>query len=209
MAGVLEEELLKGKKQEPGYRQYTFTEEDKLSFEQDSEYHLRFRKKIEAEINLLFGMYKKGSELSNQFRAVIKTEMERRIGPGRQQLKDFIIPKWSPGCRRISPGDGYLEALVKDNVEPVMSDIVRVTPWGIETVDGKEHKMDILVCATGFQVAFKPAFKVINGEGKSVAEDWNNGVNLYLGVSAPRFPNYFTIVVSTSMHMGKVSKSFN
>jgi cation diffusion facilitator CzcD-associated flavoprotein CzcO len=69
-----------------------------------------------------------------------------------------------------------------------------VSPEGIYTADGTEHKMDILVCATGFKVAFQPAFKVVNGQGKSIKEDWINGPNLYFGVSAPRFPNYYTIV---------------
>jgi hypothetical protein len=139
-------------------------------------------------------MYQKGSDMNNHFRDVITKEMNRRMGPGHEKLKSFIIPKWSPGCRRISPGDGYLEALVQDNVEPVYSGIKRVTATGIVTEDGVEHKMDHLICATGFQVAFKPAFKVINAAGKTVNEDWNNGPNLYMGVSAPRFPNYFTIV---------------
>ncbi|KAK3060273.1 hypothetical protein LTS18_008912, partial [Coniosporium uncinatum] len=110
------------------------------------------------------------------------------------KLKSFIIPTWSPGCRRISPGDGYLEALVQPNVEPVYSGIKKVTEKGILTQDGVEHEMDVLVCATGFQVAFQPAFTVRNGEGKSIKEDWSNGPNLYFGVSAPRFPNYYTIV---------------
>jgi hypothetical protein len=116
------------------------------------------------------------------------------MGPGHEKLKSFIIPKWAPGCRRISPGDGYLEALVQDNVKPVFSGINKVTPEGVLTEDGVEHKMDILVCATGFRVAFKPAFKVINAAGKTIDEDWVNGPNLYMGVSAPRFPNYYTIV---------------
>ena len=141
--------------------------------------------------------------MSNKFREVITAEMNRRIGPGNEKLKEFIIPKWSPGCRRISPGDGYLEALVKDNVQPVFGGIKRVVPEGIETEDGAVHKMDILVCATGFQVAFRPAFKVINDEGVSINDDWGKGVNLYLGLSAPRFPNYYTIVVSTQTGSGK------
>jgi cation diffusion facilitator CzcD-associated flavoprotein CzcO len=145
---------------DPGQRQYTFTCEDKEKFRSDPDYHLDFRKRIEAEINGLFGMYKQGSELSQQFREIITKEMHRRMGPGNEKLKSFIIPKWSPGCRRISPGDGYLEALVQENVEPVLSNVVRITPAGIVTEDGTEHKMDILVCATGFKVAFKPAFKV-------------------------------------------------
>ncbi|KAI1625804.1 hypothetical protein EDD37DRAFT_588822 [Exophiala viscosa] len=193
-AGALQTDLQKGAEVDPGHRQYKFTEQDKKRFSEDPQYHLDFRKRIEAEINGLFGMYQQGSDLSNMFRDVITAEMNRRMGPGHEELKKFIIPKWSPGCRRISPGDGYLEALVKPNVEPVFSGIDKVTKNGILTKDGVEHKMDILVCATGFKVAFKPAFKVINGAGKSIDEDWGDGVNLYFGVSAPRFPNYYTIV---------------
>jgi hypothetical protein len=58
------------------------------------------------------------------------------------------------------------------------------------------------VCATGFNVAFRPAYKLINGNGKTLHQDWDGqtgggGVNLYFGGSAPRFPNYYTVVVST------------
>lgn len=193
-AGALSEDLTKGQQVDPGHRQYTFTDEDKKRFREDPEYHLMFRKRIEAEVNSLFGMYRQGSELSNLFRDVITKEMNARMGPGHEELKKFIIPKWAPGCRRISPGDGYLEALVQPNVQPVFSGIERVTKNGIITADGVEHQMDILVCATGFKVAFKPAFKVINGQGRSIDEDWGDSVNLYFGVSAPRFPNYYTIV---------------
>lgn len=193
-AGALTSDLQKGVDVDPGQRQYKFSEEDKKKFASDAEYHLYFRKRIEAEINSLFGMYQQGSEMSDMFRKVITEEMNRRMGPGHDDLKKFIIPTFSPGCRRISPGDGFLEALVKPNVRPVFSGIKKITENGILTDDGEEHKFDIIVCATGFQVAFKPAFKVINGEGKSIDEDWSDGPNLYFGVSAPRFPNYYTIV---------------
>jgi cation diffusion facilitator CzcD-associated flavoprotein CzcO len=193
-AGALASDLQKGQETDPGHRQYKFTEEDKKKFRESPEYHLDFRKRIEAEINGLFGMYRQGSDLSNLFRKVITEEMHRRMGPGHEELKSFIIPKWAPGCRRISPGDGYLEALVQPNVETIFGGIKKVTADGIVTEDGIEHKCDILVCATGFQVAFKPAFKVINAQGKSVQDDWGDGVNLYFGVSAPRFPNYYTVV---------------
>lgn len=186
-ATALTKDLKHGVDDDPGCRQYRFTNEDKKRFAEDPEYHLSFRKSIEAEINGLFGMYTQGSELSNIFRKVITEEMFRRMGPGHEELKSFIIPKFAPGCRRISPGDGYLEALVQPNVQPVFGDIKQATKTGLITEDGKEHNFDILVCATGFNVAFKPAFKVINGEGKSIQEDWGDGVNLYFGVSAPRY----------------------
>ncbi|KAH6672045.1 putative sterigmatocystin biosynthesis monooxygenase stcW [Halenospora varia] len=190
--GVLSE--LHGDNENAGERQYTFTDADKEKFKNDPEYLLMFRKRIESEINSLFGMYQQNSEMSNQFREVIKTEMNKRMGPGNEKLKEFIIPKWSPGCRRISPGDGYLEALVQPNVSPVFSGIKKIVPEGILTEDGEVHKMDVLVCATGFQVAFKPAFKVVADNGTTLEEDWTSGPNMYLGLSAPRFPNFYTIV---------------
>ena len=114
-----------------------------------------FVARADTTIPRLFGMYRQKSDLQNLFRDVVETEMRRRLGDGHEELKDFIIPTWSVGCRRISPGDGFLEALVSPNVEPVLKGIERITPEGILTKDGVERKMDVLVCATGFKVAFK------------------------------------------------------
>lgn len=41
----------KGQDEDLGQRQYEFTEEDKKKFREDPEFHLKFRKGIEAEIN--------------------------------------------------------------------------------------------------------------------------------------------------------------
>ena len=41
---------------------------------------------------------------------------------------------------------------MKPNVTPVMNTIEKVTKDGIITGDGVEHKIDVLVCATGFNV---------------------------------------------------------
>jgi cation diffusion facilitator CzcD-associated flavoprotein CzcO len=116
------------------------------------------------------------------------------MGLGHEELKSRIIPTWAPGCRPISPTDGYLEALVSDNVRPIFGNLNKVVPEGIVTEDGTLHKMDILMCTTGFKIAFKPGFRVINDTRKTIDEDWSNGPNLYMGVSAPRFPNYYTVV---------------
>ncbi|KAJ6005153.1 FAD/NAD(P)-binding domain-containing protein [Penicillium sp. IBT 35674x] len=171
--------LQQGQPVNPGSRQYQFTVADKKRFHDDPQFYLRFRKEIEAEINTLFPMYIQNSNISKQFRKLITNEMLQRMGPGHEELKKFIVPIFSPGCRRISPADGFLEALVMDNVRPITKGITKVTPKGIVTEDGVEHPMEVLV---------------INGTGKSIREDWTNGPNLYLGVSAPRFPNYYTIV---------------
>jgi hypothetical protein len=34
----------------------------------------------------------------------------------RPEIYDMLEPGWSPGCRRLTSGLGFLEALVEDNV---------------------------------------------------------------------------------------------
>ena len=70
----------------------------------------------------------------------------------RDDLKERIIPAWSPGCRRLTPGDGYLEALIQDNVHCEFDDIASVDATGLWTTTGKHIEVDILACATGFYV---------------------------------------------------------
>ncbi len=97
----------------PGMAQYYFSEEEKEKFRTDPEYHLQFRKKLEGAVNNLFDMFIKDSPTSESADKMMRAEMHRRIGDGHEELKEKLIPKWPPGCRRITPGDGYLEALVK------------------------------------------------------------------------------------------------
>lgn len=63
----------KGQDEDPGMRQYKFTEEDKKRFREDPEFHLSFRKGIEAEINgeLICTQYNdRATDLGRSFRHV-------------------------------------------------------------------------------------------------------------------------------------------
>lgn len=133
--------------------QYFYSEEDKRKFREDPESFLKYRRDLETSVNSLFDLYISGSETSKSMQAAMRTEMERRIGPGHEDLKNKLIPEWSPGCRRITPGDGYLEALVQQNVTPVHEEIEKIVPEGLVDAKGELHKVDILVCATGFNIA--------------------------------------------------------
>ena len=54
--------------------------------------------------------------------------------------------------KRLTPGPGYLEACIEDNVNYISTGIKRIHPDGIEDNDGKLRKVDIIICATGFDV---------------------------------------------------------
>lgn len=54
-----------------------------------------------------------------------------------------LIPKWELGCRRITPGEGYLESFLKSNVHVTQSLIEEITDRGIRTADGRFHEVDV------------------------------------------------------------------
>lgn len=57
-------------------------------------------------------------------------------------LVQKLIPDWEVGCRRITPGAGYLEAFLLPNVDMTQYPIDRVTRDSITTTDGKKYKVD-------------------------------------------------------------------
>lgn len=97
---------------DPRQRWYTFSKQKKARLANDLEYHLHSRKRNEAEVNELYPTFEQGSDMSDHLREAMTKEMHRRIGPGHEELKTLIVPEWSPSCRKLSPGDGYLEATV-------------------------------------------------------------------------------------------------
>lgn len=166
-----------------------YTEKEKQRFRDDAEYHLRYRKAVERSMVGGFRMFLRGTEENKVAKAYMQSLMAQRLG-NREDLKQWLIPSWSPGCRRLTPGEGYLEALCQDNISPVFNEIIKIVPDGVVTADATTHKVDIIACATGFDVQFTPHFRV-TGLGGHVMQDQEP--NLYASVAVPGYPNYFVV----------------
>ena len=74
----------------------------------------------------------------------------RRALAKKPEIYESLRPDFPPGCRRLTPGPGYLEALVEDNVEFIGHGIEQVVKDGIIAMDNKFRKVDAIICATGF-----------------------------------------------------------
>lgn len=129
-----------------GHKQFTFTEEQKRRFREDPEYHLRFRRRIEAEVNWMADVFNMGTDMQREVQASMTAQMKQRIGEQNKDLAEKLIPKWPPGCRRLTPGDKYLESLVESNTEPVFGPIKRMEETAAIMEDGSRHEIDVLVC---------------------------------------------------------------
>ena len=104
-----------------------------------------------------------------------------------------LILNWPPGYRCLIPRTSYLEALVKVNVTIVYDEINRITNDGLVDDKRKFYKIDIIVCATGFNVSFKPSFRLFPVDNVDMNEEFEPHPNVYLAMAVPNFSNYFTI----------------
>ena len=80
----------------------------------------------------------------------------------------------------MTPGEGYLEAFTRENVELTMEGIERVDEKGVWTKDRKYWECDVLVCATGFDVSQRPTFPVVGRDGKELGEMWKGEAESYM-----------------------------
>lgn len=110
------------------------------------------------------------------------------------EIAEALIPSFAVGCRRLTPGPGYLEALVEDNVDFVTTKINAVDENGIILADGRRVDIDVLVCATGFNTSTAPPFGVIGQNGLTLRERWSPFSETYLTVMVDQFPNYFIML---------------
>jgi cyclohexanone monooxygenase len=112
---------------------------------------------------------------------------------------ELLCPKDHPlGSKRPPLGHYYYETYNRDNVSLVdvgNNPIEQVTETGLRLRDGTEHELDILIFATGFDVATGALTRinVAGRDGKTIRDVWTDGPQTYLGVTVAGFPNLFMI----------------
>lgn len=110
------------------------------------------------------------------------------------ELRERLRPSYRAACKRLVVSPDFYDAIQEPNVSVVTSDIERVEPRGVRTVDDELHELDVLVLATGFHAnAFVRPMGVIGRDGVDLADAWSDRPNAYLSVAVPGFPNLFMI----------------
>ncbi|WWD18691.1 hypothetical protein CI109_103145 [Kwoniella shandongensis] len=167
----------------PDGKNFLYTEEQKQRFAENPLESLKYRKMIESELNQRFRFLIKGTPEQT---AALETRLK-----GNQRLIDAMIPtKFLVGCRRPTPGNGYLEALNEPNVQVYTEMFQRVTEKGFIDHQGNEVEVDVFVCATGFDTSFRPRFPVINAQGINIQDLWRDyPIDSYLSIAIKDTPN--------------------
>ncbi|RPA59031.1 NAD(P)/FAD-dependent oxidoreductase [Gordonia oryzae] len=112
-----------------------------------------------------------------------------------RQLRESLTPDYEPLCKRQVVSGTYYRALRSANTELVTTDIARVTEEGIQTVDGREFPLDIIVLATGFRAHdYMRPMRITGREGRQLDEIWADGPRAYRMTAIPGLPNLFTVL---------------
>ena len=113
------------------------------------------------------------------------------------EIARLLSPTNTIGCKRLCVDIGYYETFNRPNVTLIdVSErpIDAITPEGVKA-HGREHKVDAIVFATGFDAMTGALNKIdIRGRGGlPLREKWSAGPRAYLGVAMAGFPNLYTI----------------
>jgi cation diffusion facilitator CzcD-associated flavoprotein CzcO len=152
-------------------KNFKYTEDEKKEFRENPAALKALRKQIEHGFNMFFYALLRDSPAQAAIYDIFKKQMTDRLN-GDPELCAKLIPEWRVGCRRLTPGDGYLEALQEKNVSLNYNEILEITPSGIRTQAGHEE-FDIIVCATGFDVSFSPYWNLVGRNGIKLANTWS------------------------------------
>ena len=112
-----------------------------------------------------------------------------------QHLLPSVLPDYPPFGKRMLLDNGWFRTLANAKVTPVVGAVTEVRSNSVITSDGAEHRADVLIWATGFDVVNLLApMKVVGIGGRDLHSDWNgDDARAYLGTVVPGYPNFFCL----------------
>lgn len=133
----------------PNGANFAYAEEQKTQWKENELDYLQYCKEIENELDQRFKFVLRGTPEAEEAKRFSTKEMTTKLA-GRKDIMDKIIPtNFGVGCRRPTPGNGFLEALTASHVTTFSQALTRVTDKGFIDHDGNEHEVDVIICATG------------------------------------------------------------
>ena len=171
---------------------FIYSDEQKNLLANDPDAHLAYSKMIESELNQRFRFIINGSRAQTEARDFSENEMKTLLSDHPHLLENIMPTDFFVGCRRPTPGNGYLETLSGSKTTAYTEQLGRITERGFIDPDGNEQEVDVIICATGFDTSYKPRMPFLVN-GVDMREKWKDhpSVPSYLSLGLAEVPNYF------------------
>ncbi len=123
-------------------------------------------------------------------------------------LQTKLIPNYTIGCKRILLSNDYYPALARTNVNVITNEIETFNEKGLQTINGNQFDVDLIVYATGFDASENQApFEIRGLDNQNLQKMWMQGGEAYKGAAITGFPNAF-MVVGPNTGLGHTSMIF-
>jgi cation diffusion facilitator CzcD-associated flavoprotein CzcO len=154
----------------------------------------RWRLKYMLEKNLWGGrLFRPGTKI-NEARQQLCVDYIARELADHPDLREAVTPTHPFGGKRPVFASTFYSALKQENVELVPRAVASVTRTGIVDDDGAERAVDVIVLATGFQPTnYLARLRVVGRDGRTLQEHWADEPHAFLGITVPRFPNFYML----------------
>jgi 4-hydroxyacetophenone monooxygenase len=132
------------------------------------------------------------SEVNEITRIMFTEWISSQVGDD-DELRAKVVPDYpATGKRTLQDNGSWLHTLTRDNVELVRTGIERIECDAVVTDDGKRYPADVIVYATGFNAnKILWPMTVTGRDGEILGERWGERPTAYLGITIPKYPNFF------------------
>lgn len=168
---------------------FSYTDEDKVKFREDNDYYMKYERALRDAIACLHLITFKGSPLAVGAQKATG-ELMRSKSVKKPEIAEAIIPDWAIGCRRLTPGTPYIEALCEDKCQMVKETINRFDETGIITNEGGHREYDVIIVASGYDLTWK-AYPMYGINGVNLNDLYDEAPEAYLGLCPPEMPSKY------------------
>ena len=121
------------------------------------------------------------------------------------EVRRRLTPTYTLGCKRLLFSNAYYPALAKPHVDVHATAVTEVHGNRVLGADGSDAEVDAIILGTGFRILDMPvADRVLDAEGRSLADHWQGSPQAYRGTMAAGFPNAF-LLLGPSLGTGHTS----
>jgi cation diffusion facilitator CzcD-associated flavoprotein CzcO len=110
------------------------------------------------------------------------------------ETRKKLYPQLPFGSQRPLFSNDFYPAFNRPNVHLITDGITAITRTGVQTEDGIERTIDVLILATGYHAdRYLSVVDVTGRAGLKLREVWRDGAQAYLGITVSGFPNLFML----------------